>query len=515
MRILTKGFLALVLLSVAVACGAMTQTMTDAERQELIRQQDLEDQARLAEKRRLEEEKRLEESLTIKKLIIPKDTKFIPGVEQEAQLVFRDGVIALYQSPPDYDKAEASFKKAISVDEGFAEAYFNLGMTYERQGDYDGALKVYDDFAKDNADNLDAKGYVAKVYMVRAKKAKGLGKDAEFTRYAGKAKKISTEILAKNAENATANNAMALYYVMHGNLERAGEYVKAVLTVEPANVTALTTRGLIFIDQNKLSLARWTFEQKVLVQDPNATEALNNLGIVYHRMENIPAAVKSFKKAIKVDADNLEARLNYGAILLNYLNYTAAEAQYTYVLKQQPDNIEAVVGLGSCYYGQRRFDDAIQKYEAAYAADKRKIELLERVGFLHEAFLNQIPTALDYYRRYIRLAKLPGTSNLAMKVKLLDQMWKEMEEEKRKAQQKKPVPGGTPAPGVVPDGAESPLPGPGEPAVAPVAPAAPVADPTAPEKPVAAPAAPEKPAAAPAAPTKPVVDAAPSAAGAK
>jgi len=446
MKTLTGRLTGLLLMArLAVACGPAPAQMSEADRAKLEAERRAEEQRQAEEKARLEAEKRLEEELTIKKIIIPKDTKFVPGVNEEAQVRFRDGVIALYKVPAQYDEAIKAFQDAIRLDQAFVEAHYNLGITYERQGKTDKALEIYEAVSKDDPENLDAKGYIAKVYMAKAKKAFELGRDRAWRQDAEKAKKISTEILAKNAEHATANNAMALYYILQGKLETAEEYVTKVLTVEPANVTALTTRGLIFLSKGDLRLARWTFEQKVLTEDPNATEALNNLGIVYMRLDNVPGAVRSFKKAIEVDGDNLEARLNYAAIMLNYLNYDKAQAEYEYVLKAQPDNVGAVVGLGSCRYGKREFDEAIKLYEQAFKLDGRKIELLERVGFLHEAYLNQIPTALDYYRRYIGLAKLPPDSNLALKVKLLDQMWKEQQQ-----QMKQPPP--------PPDGAAPPAP---------------------------------------------------------
>jgi tetratricopeptide (TPR) repeat protein len=460
------GTLALVVLLGACG-GAAQQQVSDDERRELDRQSQADLQKQQDEARRLEAEKKFEEELTIKKLIIPTDVKYVPGVSEEAQVRFRDGVIALYQQPPKFDDALAAFKDAVKLDKDFIEAWFNLGMTHERMGAYDKATEVYGDLLKAKPDNVDAKGYLARLALIRAKKAFDLGKTQEFERQANEAKKISGEILAKNPENVTANNAMALYNLLHDKLDAAEDFVKNVLTVEPANVTALTTRGLIFLKKGDLRLARWTFEQKVIHEDPNVSEAYGNLGIVYYKLNNMPGAVKNFKKAIEVDADNMQARLNYGAILLNYLNYAAAEQQYDYVLKAQSDNVEAIVGLGSCYYGQKKFPEAIAAYEKAYKLDGRKIELLERIGYLYEAFLNKMPEAFDYYRRYIQLAKLGPNADLVLKVNLLEKMWKEQQ------MAPPPAPEGTPAP----DGA-APAPADGTPAPAAApAPAAPAAEP--------------------------------------
>jgi len=466
MRTLTRLFSTLAVVVLLGACGgAQQQQVTDEQQRELDRQKQADQKKQEDLQRRLEAEKKFEEELTVKKLIIPTDVKYVPGVAEEAQVRFREGVIALYQQPPKFDEALAGFKDAIAKDKAFTEAWINLGQTHERMSAYDKAEEIYKGLLKEQPDSLDAKGNLARLALIRAKKAYDLGKTQEFERQAAEAKKISGEILAKNPENVTANNAMALFNLLQDKLDAAEDYVKNVLTVEPANVTALTTRGLIFLKKGDLRLARWTFEQKVIQEDPNVSEAYGNLGIVYYRLDNMPGAVKNFKKAIEVDPDNMQARLNYGAILLNYLNYAAAEEQYGYVLKSQADNVEAIVGLGSCFYGQKKFGEAIGEYEKAYKLDSRKIELLERVGYLHEAFLNDIPKALDYYRRYIQLAKLGPNADLVLKVNLLDKMWKEQQNAPPPAPEGQPgvtpaADGTAPAPADKPADAAAPAPAP-------------------------------------------------------
>jgi tetratricopeptide (TPR) repeat protein len=197
------------------------------------------------------------------------------------------------------------------------------------------------------------------------------------------------------------------------------------LTRKPNDVIALSMLGQVLMNGEELSLARWVLEQKVLKEDPRSTEALNNLGVIYYRQGNIPAAFKYFAKAIEVAPDLVEARLNMAAILLNYLNYDGALAQYEAILALEPNRIEAMIGLASCQYGKRRFEEAIAQYEKAYSLDMSLSGLVERIGFIYEAYLNQIPTALEYYRRFMRLENTPETSDLASKVRLLEQLLRE------------------------------------------------------------------------------------------
>ena len=104
-----------------------------------------EELARLEEQRKqAEKDQMLKDDLARslqKREVVVQEIEFVPGVDVEAQKKFREGVIALY-STMDYDLAKQSFEQAVALDKNFLEAYFNLGMIYERTGQREAAIKV-------------------------------------------------------------------------------------------------------------------------------------------------------------------------------------------------------------------------------------------------------------------------------------------------------------------------------------------------------------------------------------
>jgi Tfp pilus assembly protein PilF len=77
----------------------------------------------------------------------------------------------------------------------------------------------------------------------------------------------------------------------------------------------------------------------------------------------------------------------------------------------QPDpaivqRIHQQYGLG--YYRAEQFDKAIPHYKEAYRANPSYIQALSTIGYCYEQ-LKQYKQALDYYERYIKLAK-PGSA---------------------------------------------------------------------------------------------------------
>ena len=363
-----------------------------------------------------------EEDLTERKVPVFKEPEYVEGVDREAQDAFRRGVLAVSKIPPDYATARREFEAAVARDKAFMEAWINLGITYERTGEPGEAIKVYERALAANPGNLDAQGLVGKVYLSLAKRARMAGDQVKAAGYENEAKRIFDGVIQKDPDNVTANNALALYWLFKGDAKTAEDYVKKVLMVQPRNVAALNTRGLINLMGGRFSIARWVLEEKALKEDPASTEAWTNLGLTYLKLGKTPQAVACFEKAIESDKDNVEARLNVAAVYLEYLHYAAALEQYDAVLKLQPDSVEALIGSGSCKLGLHDPKGAVERWEAAAKLEPNRAVLYSRLGKVYETMLNDLGKAIAAYEEYLRVAK-PGPGDpIAAKLPVLKQM---------------------------------------------------------------------------------------------
>jgi len=368
-----------------------------------------------------------EEDLTTIRIVEAKaELEYVEGLSNEAQDHFRDGVQKSHTVPPDYSGAANSFEDAIDEEKGFMEAYFNLAMVHERTRRPDKALAVYQRALKENPDSPDAKAFIGKIHVANARDlmAQGQIKDAKALMAQGKA--LFDEVLARDYENVPANNALALYWLLQGDTEQAEEYVRQVLNIQPSNVTALNTRGLIFLQANKLDIAKWIFAEKVLRIDPNSVEALTNLGVVWIRLDDLPSAVALLKRAIKLDPSNIAARMNLGSIFIDYLNYNGAQEHYQYVLEAQPNNVEAVIGLATSQLAKSDFKAGVEGYLRAYKLDPHRHELLLRTAKLYEDRFSKdeegMKVAIGYYEQYATVAQLPPAHKVRKTVIVLKEM---------------------------------------------------------------------------------------------
>ncbi len=358
-----------------------------------------------------------DDDFTRKDVVEVKAPVYLDGIDRAAQDSFREGVTAVSSRRPDFKLAADKFKEASEKAPDFLEAYFNWGQALERLGRGEEALGVYQKALDKNPGEPSATAYIAKIYLGRARAARLLGQTAEADNLMAKAKGLLDPIISKDPTNVAANNALALYHLLQGDVDTAERFVKEVLYVEPSNVTGLNTRGLINLKRGKLLLAKWVFENKVLREDPTSTEAHTNLGYTYIKMDQRPLAMKHFQLALEHDSENMETRQNIAAMLLEHLDYAGALGHYEKILQTQPNNMEAKIGRCDALYGvggaaedkPKAFAAAIGCYDAFLKESPERPDLYKRIAETYQNKLQNLEKAVEYFELYGKKAKLSAT----------------------------------------------------------------------------------------------------------
>jgi tetratricopeptide (TPR) repeat protein len=394
------------------ACGGET-TVKDDKKPES-------DTGRTAPKDERPKSRLSEDDFTERKVAALDAPTYLEGIQEEAQNLFREGVQAVTSETPDYALAAKRFQATIEKDKGFLEAWFNLGMSLERQGKHNDALQIYERALTENPGNVSANAYIAKLYLGKARASALKGKKDEQAQWLDKAKALLDQVIVQAASDTAVNNAMALYYLSLGDLDTAEKYVREVLYVEPSDVTGLNTRGLINLKRGKYKVAEWIFKEKVLSIDPASTEALTNLGYTYIILDLRPLAMKQFKKALELDPQNMDVRMNIAAMLLEHLDYKAAYEHYALVRDAEPLNLEAHEGQCDAAFGiggskatpedkKQQFKAAIACYDEYLSKTAERRDLLLRIAQTYQQKLQDLESlklAVKYYNRYKDEAKL-------------------------------------------------------------------------------------------------------------
>jgi len=109
--------------------------------------------------------------------------------------------------------------------------------------------------------------------------------------------------------------------------------------------------------------------QKCLAAAPDFYPAHNNLGSLYLRMGNFPAAQQQFEQAIKLNESDAEARLNLGNVFLMTRNYDAALENVQEGLRRSPQSSFGYFLQGSIYKQTGKLQEAERSLRQALNLD--------------------------------------------------------------------------------------------------------------------------------------------------
>src|SRR5580658_3255494 len=147
----------------------------------------------------------------------------------------------------------------------------------------------------------------------------------------------------------------------------------------------------------------------------------NKLGIAYHQMMQLDAAMKRYRRAIRLDAKYAEAINNLGTIYYAEKRYSKATSTYKHALKLAPASASIYSNLGTAYFGEKKYKEAWEAYNTAIQLDPEVFEHRNTYGVLLQERTVEERARFHYY-----LAKLYAKQG--QKDRALQYMRKALEE---------------------------------------------------------------------------------------
>ncbi len=369
------------------------------------------------------------------------DIATVLGVDRGALDAFDEASKELEKPRPDLAKAKSLLESALAKSPDFLEAQYNLGVVNERLGAFDEAIAAYQKAQKQDRLN---------VHSVRALTA--IGRAQALAGKTEEAIKTFEEAGRIEPENIDILNSLAAIYLKTKKNEEALDFVKKVLREDNQNVTALNTLAQVYTAQDNRSMAVYVFKKaaraaldanktdeqrqtepallvmadKVKVKDGKETisaDILNNLGLMYMKMGEMPLAVFNFNAAAKLDPSHVESRLNTGAIYLQYLNYEDAKGLFADALKAADGNCTAQLGLAASNFALGATADAKKGYQGFLTScDEKSAAAHAKLEQLYEKE-QDFDSAIKHCLEYVKVAeKVEGDPLNAEYCKALENM---------------------------------------------------------------------------------------------
>jgi tetratricopeptide (TPR) repeat protein len=333
-------------------------------------------------------------------------------VSKEAKSDFADAVKEYTQvkgtglNQSNCGKIAAAFADVYESHPKVAEAKFNEGVVWEECRDLKKAEQAYQALLRQHPRFGPALNNLGQLYFAR-------GDVSSAMTYFKRAAEL------KNSEGYANLAVIQRNQAIRGDVSVIKEAVNNVhrsLAVDSFNIEAYATLAQVLFDhaktQSQLEMARLICVQATKVDDAFAP-IYNILGLILLQQGKVTPALAEFKKAVSINNNFMEAHMNIGAITISFRDYKTAEESFTQVLALGPPKrmkIEALVGLGVAYRGQRKFNEAMQKYKEALRLDPSNIDIAYNQGILIQDYtfdagnpgkaISDLQTAANYLQQY-------------------------------------------------------------------------------------------------------------------
>jgi predicted Zn-dependent protease len=226
-----------------------------------------------------------------------------------------------------WDEAKQALEKAKK---GFADDYHYLSSMaswYVAQRRYEEAIRLQKKVAK-------------KVERGRAVAYNNLAFLYRVTGDYKRAEHLLREVIYNGKGFADVYFNLGEVYRKTGRLKEAIENYREALERRPDNLQMATALAGALMQGGKLDHAVSVFENQLEMHRDNPG-LLNNLGVVYNKMERPKQARKMFERSLKQDPSYAKARLNLAGALMALKREEAAITELRKIIRTHPKSPEA------------------------------------------------------------------------------------------------------------------------------------------------------------------------------
>jgi tetratricopeptide (TPR) repeat protein len=120
--------------------------------------------------------------------------------------------------------------------------------------------------------------------------------------------------IAVTRDNAVAHSALGNAYRERGDLGRAEQEISEALRIRPDSGDTRADLGLVQLDRGRTGEARAELE-RALASGADAAKVHTALGLAAERSGDLPAAIASYREALRANPERVEAANNLAFLL--------------------------------------------------------------------------------------------------------------------------------------------------------------------------------------------------------
>ena len=153
--------------------------------------------------------------------------------------------------------------------------------------------------------------------------------------------------------------------------------------------------------EGKTGIAQELYNQ-VLKIDPNHSQTLNNIAVIFTNSKDYQKAISSYEKAIEIDPTYAAANNNLGNTYKKLGEYQKALSCFEKAIKANPNYIDAYNNQGNTYKELGEYQKALSCYDKAIELNPNYTDAYYNQGNTYKK-LGENQKAKEYYDKVIKL----------------------------------------------------------------------------------------------------------------
>lgn len=272
---------------------------------------------------------------------------------------------AVYRESGRYDQAEETLKRALGVLPKSIEVHFRLGELYlfdlkrseEAAREFESVLQ----FGRGSQQAQHAANYLSQIYNTPQ------GREI-LERITNERIEGYRSRLAQDKDNSQLWRELAIIFQERRKFEEAAQAWEEVVRLEPANVEALQSLGLVYDSAGEFEKARTYYSKAINLQkDPDLLQRLRHalatvLAKISFEAGHLDAAATQFRQILASQPQNAEPYWYLALIHSRKNEPEKAEESYDKLLEHLPGNIAARANRALIYESTGREELALSEY---------------------------------------------------------------------------------------------------------------------------------------------------------
>jgi tetratricopeptide (TPR) repeat protein len=255
---------------------------------------------------------------------------------------YNRGVV--YSKQGNYDGAIADFQKVLEFRSDDSGAFFEIGFAYQQQGQYEQAIHAYQKAIEINPDDAVVHHNLARCY-VRQGDRKAAEKERKITKalqeYEDKIDHARAYI-NQYSDKAEGYAYLASIYYQRNKWELAIEQYNLAIAIDPHFTPAYRNLAELYIQQRNLDQAVVVY-QKALQQNPVDVETRVMLALLYKEQSRMRKAMEQLNFAQELLESSRSENGSEHLEMLSFVyyakgSYDKAEAALEKLMKLDPNN---------------------------------------------------------------------------------------------------------------------------------------------------------------------------------